>query len=89
MPIEVLSIYASGDWWSASGGAGQFGVSTRLGPGSWLARPSIRIGTVFNAEDSGLTVGLGLRVGRRYGGLISADVGEDRGGYFAVVHIGG
>lgn len=62
--------------------------SSASAPGSGradsLARPSIRIGSAFNAEGSGITVGLGLRVGRQYGGLISADSVDESGSSFAV-----
>ena len=89
MPLDVFSVYAAGNWWSSAAAAGQFGASARLVPADWPVRPSLRIGSLFNAERSDLTAGLGFHVGRHYGGLLTADVGWKRGSNFAVVHIGG
>ena len=67
---------------------GQAGIGFRLARQDWIARPVFRIGGVF-AESGATTVGFGVYVGRRIGGLFTADVGSRFGVAFAVVHIGG
>lgn len=67
---------------------GQAGIGFQLARAEWIARPVVRIGAVF-AEEGAATVGFGVYVGRRAGGLFTADVGSTRGVAFAVIHFGG
>ena len=83
-----LSIYGNVNGFADVGASGQAGVGVRLGPADWLARPVLRAGGYF-ADASAGTGGIGLYVGRRGGGVFSADFGSVRGVSFAVVHLGG
>ena len=83
-----LMPYLSGNGFGGVGANGQAGVAFRLARQNWIARPVFRVGGIF-AEDGLATVGFGVYVGRRAGGLFTADVGSKHGAAVAVVHIGG
>lgn len=82
-----LMPYLNVNGFSGIGVNGQAGVAFRLARADWIARPVFRVGGVVG-EDGAASAGFGVYVGRRAGGLFTADVGSRRGVSFAIVHMG-
>ncbi len=72
-----------------SGRLFQFGAQYRLGPNRWIARPALRGGVMTSAEDGHyVSGGFSIRIGRRFGGVLSADYTSTEGILISVVHLG-
>lgn len=63
------------------------GLHLRLGPDAWIARPALRAG-LLKGDDLFGTGGLGLDVGRAFGGQFTVDWSARGGVGYAVVHFG-
>ena len=84
-----VSIYGNLNYYPDLGdGNGQVGVALRLGSPDWMVRPAIRAG-LLQGSESFFSGGVGLTVGRRYGGRFVVDGTYRSGVSFAVVHLGG
>ena len=63
------------------------GAGLRISPAEWIARPQMRVGFAYG--DFGVaTVGAGIHVGRRGGGLFTVDWATSDGVGYAIVRMG-
>lgn len=86
--VDWFSIYGAANGFADFGAMGQLGAGFRLGPEHWIARPALRGGAAFGSGGGMATGGLGVYIGRRAGGLFTADWAASGGVTYAIVHIG-
>ena len=89
---ERVAIYGAFNRHGAFGTSGntiQAGGQFRLGPGRWIARPSLRAGIFLSDGDTRAGGGFALHIGRRAGGVLSADYTSVDGVLVAIIHVGG
>lgn len=85
---DWLSIFGGVNALADIGTLGQAGASFRLGPANWIAKPVLRGGAAFGDVDALVTGGVGIYIGRRGGGLFTADWSASEGVTYAIVHFG-
>ena len=87
--LDWLAAYGGVNTLADVGASGQAGASAWLAPRSWIARPVVRGGALFDGEGAVLSGGVGVYVGRRAGALFTTDWAAHDGEAYTVLHVGG